>query len=487
MRASSSIGPFGLTLALLTGCNSSVQVSAKASADASTDVRSEVATEPTAPAADASTPSAPPPANTTPSADSGPPIVTYPGFEVLPDGRSVVSVTMRGNVPVSQQSGQGRVVFALSGVSVPDKVNRLPLLTQHFPTQISAITVEQATGGANLVIELREPSQPSFKVSQLDNTTMLTVVFPKSEQWSSKTGPAAPPAAAADSSAASTASTEAPASPVDDGLPSTPAGDGDEQESEETRRRRQRSKRQPRNYASRYLTLPYDTLAPDVGVSILGLQEDAAVANLNGSIRWGLINELEVEATPVAVRLAPDTAYAAPSIGATGGFTQGTFEIAARLRYFFGIDTAAGGVGSGALTAGIPARVHLGESVQMNLGAFVTAGLDSGAAVGLYERTASPAYVDPGVPLHFVFQLGDITWLGAKTGLSIFDFDAVDETLSIPVGVELGFTQSDDYNPVGDLGIRADLPQLIRPGALLDVFSPSIFGVGVWYRWYYHL
>jgi hypothetical protein len=265
------------------------------------------------------------------------------------------------------------------------------------------------------------------------------------------------------------------------------AANVDETESEETRRRRQRSKRQPKGYAARYLTLPYDTVAPDVGISILGYERDLAIASLNGTIRWGIVNALEVEATPVAIRLAPDTAYAGPSLGATGGFTQGPFEIGGRLRYFFGIDTAAGGVGSGTLTAGIPARVHFSDDVQMNLGGFVTAGLDSGATVGLYERTASPAYVDPGLPLHFVFQVSPVVWLGAKTGMSIFDFQSVDETLSIPLGVEIGFTQSDDYNPVGDLGIRADLPQFIRPGALLDTISPSVFGVGLWYRWYYHL
>ncbi len=110
-------------------------------------------------------------------------MVNYPGFEVVRDGSSVVSIQVRGPVQVTEQRVEGRIVYSLSGVAVPERVNRLPLVTQYFATQVTSVTVEQTTGGANLVLELREPSTSTFSLKQNEAGTLLTIVVPRSEKY----------------------------------------------------------------------------------------------------------------------------------------------------------------------------------------------------------------------------------------------------------------------------------------------------------------
>ena len=114
---------------------------------------------------------------------SGPPVVNYPGFEVVRDGSSVVSIQVRGPVQVTEQRVEGRIVYSLTGVAVPERVNRLPLVTQYFATQVTSVTVEQTTGGANLVLELREPATSTFSLKQNEAGTLLTIVVPRSEKY----------------------------------------------------------------------------------------------------------------------------------------------------------------------------------------------------------------------------------------------------------------------------------------------------------------
>jgi len=117
---------------------------------------------------------------------SGPSVVNFPGFEVTGDGRSIVTVQVRGPVQVGEQKAEGRIVYVLSGVAVPERVNRLPLVTSHFPTQVTSVTVEQTPGGANLLIDLREPSAATFKVTQNEAGILLTISLPRSERWGVK-------------------------------------------------------------------------------------------------------------------------------------------------------------------------------------------------------------------------------------------------------------------------------------------------------------
>jgi hypothetical protein len=114
---------------------------------------------------------------------SGAPVVNYPAFEVLRDGTSLVTVQVRGPVQVTEQKVEGRIVYSFQGVAVPEKVNRLPLATQHFPTQVTSVMLEQTPSGANVVIDLREPATSTFSTRRNEAGTLVSIVVPRSQKY----------------------------------------------------------------------------------------------------------------------------------------------------------------------------------------------------------------------------------------------------------------------------------------------------------------
>lgn len=424
---------------------------------------------------------------------SGPPVVSMPAFEVLDDGRAVVNVQVRGPFQISEQKAEGRIVYFLSGVVVSERVNRLPLLTQHFPTQVVSVTVEQAPGGANLIIDLREPSTATFKVDQNEAGNLLTIVLPRSQRWGETKNPA-------DDPNSFERPTDASGSDIVD---QTTAEGAPEDYEKETERRRKKSKRQPKPWVERPLTLPRMTLAPDISISAGGNGTRDQSAFLASGVRFGIIDQVEVELTPHAFRLVSNPAYYFPSLGITAGYTGNTFEVAGRVRYFVGIDSDVG-VSPGALMIGVPMAIHLGKWGRIDTGAFITLDFDntlqtplttprsialapnSGFRAGLFQTGASPFYLDQGIPFHFLFQPVPEFWFGIHHGINILDFENAGETFALPLGAEIGLSASDDFNPLADLGFRADLPLFIRPGGT-DVIEEDAYELGVWFRWYYHL
>jgi len=422
---------------------------------------------------------------------SGPSVVNYPSFEVLRDGSSVVSVQIRGPVQVSEQKAEGRVIYVLNGVAVPERVNRLPMLTQHFPTQVTSVTVEQTTGaGANLVIDLREKSTSTFKLVKNEAGTMLTIVLPRSDRY------------AAVAKTDDPNSFERPSDAARSDVLNQSAEEGTPEDYEkESERRRRKSKRQPRPYVPRPLTLPQKTLAPDVSIALSGYDQGDPTAVLSSGIRYGIIDEFEIEATPHAFRLSPDAAFAYPSLGFTAGYTGHVFEVAGRVRYFIGIDTEVNDVSGGVLLLGAPMAIHIYDWGRIDTGAFVTLAFDTllfnsavnGTAAAtdvrpaLLNQGASPFYTDAGIPFNFLFQPAPELWFGIRHGISIYDFDAAGETLALPLGAEIGITASDDFNPIADFAVRADLPQFFLPGRDGDVVEEKRYQLAAWFRWFYHL
>lgn len=124
---------------------------------------------------------------------TGAPVVNYPAFEVLRDGRSVISIQVRGPVQVSEQKVEGRIVYALSGIAVPEKVNRLPLVTQYFPTQVTSVMIEQTPTGANVVVDLREPATSTFATRRNEAGTLVSITIPRSKKYSEKATDKPPP------------------------------------------------------------------------------------------------------------------------------------------------------------------------------------------------------------------------------------------------------------------------------------------------------
>jgi hypothetical protein len=112
-------------------------------------------------------------------AAGGLPVVSLPGFRVLPDGRSLVSLEVSGRVPVTQSTAAGRVSYHLPGVRVPERTNRFDLPTDFFATPVGRVRLLAVDGGADLVIELRAPAKPTARVRQSDRGVVLQVELPR--------------------------------------------------------------------------------------------------------------------------------------------------------------------------------------------------------------------------------------------------------------------------------------------------------------------
>lgn len=96
--------------------------------------------------------------------DPNAPIAMFPGFRMLPDGRSLVWVTVNKKVPVEAHSAAGRVTYLLSGAQVSIRNNTNALVTTYFDTPLSRARLVPGKQGTQLVLSLREKVQPSYKV-----------------------------------------------------------------------------------------------------------------------------------------------------------------------------------------------------------------------------------------------------------------------------------------------------------------------------------
>jgi hypothetical protein len=107
------------------------------------------------------------------------PLATYPGFRMLPGGKSAVWVYVSRKVPVNVRRVAGRVSFVLGGAHVASFNNTHPLVTHYFNTPLSRAWLRPETGGAELVLELRENVTPTHKVVDGPAGTMiLTIELP---------------------------------------------------------------------------------------------------------------------------------------------------------------------------------------------------------------------------------------------------------------------------------------------------------------------
>jgi hypothetical protein len=109
----------------------------------------------------------------------GPRTATYPGFHVVTDDKrtSIVLVEVSRDVEVKEQKAEGRLVYVLGDTKVPEKTNRLPLVTHPFGTAVSRVHLEQAGEDAMLVIETRAPVTASHRVVPTDNGVNLEVTI----------------------------------------------------------------------------------------------------------------------------------------------------------------------------------------------------------------------------------------------------------------------------------------------------------------------
>ncbi len=103
---------------------------------------------------------------------------TFPGFEVFRDGTSRVFLEVSGNVPVKETQSDYLLTYRFQGVKVPERVNTLSLPTQYFNTPVSLVELRSANGDAELLVHLREKTNPKVHLKRDDSGTVLSVDFP---------------------------------------------------------------------------------------------------------------------------------------------------------------------------------------------------------------------------------------------------------------------------------------------------------------------
>ncbi len=103
---------------------------------------------------------------------------TYPGFRMFADGSSRVFLEVFGRVDVQEAKEDGVMKFRFQGVNVPERVNRLPLPTNHFETPVARVHVEQDGADAVLVIALHYKVEGKPRLKRTDGGTVLSVDFP---------------------------------------------------------------------------------------------------------------------------------------------------------------------------------------------------------------------------------------------------------------------------------------------------------------------
>lgn len=81
-------------------------------------------------------------------------------------------------VDVQAQQSQNILVYRLKGTRAPEKVNRLPLISQHFSTRISQVTLQQAGEDLDVVIELREGAKGEHRIFESEGQMVLEVTVP---------------------------------------------------------------------------------------------------------------------------------------------------------------------------------------------------------------------------------------------------------------------------------------------------------------------
>src|SRR5216683_3180036 len=65
------------------------------------------------------------------------PVATFPGFRLLPDGRSRIFVELSKSVTVDEHRADGLLTFTLHGAQVIVRNNKNALITTHFATPVA--------------------------------------------------------------------------------------------------------------------------------------------------------------------------------------------------------------------------------------------------------------------------------------------------------------------------------------------------------------
>lgn len=115
--------------------------------------------------------------------DPNAPLVSFPTFRMLPDGRSQLTVLVSKKTSIEQRVAAGRLSFLLRGAEVVGHIATLPLVVVHFDTPATRARLQRTKQGVELVIELREAARLQQTTADGPGGSMLvTVELPKAQR-----------------------------------------------------------------------------------------------------------------------------------------------------------------------------------------------------------------------------------------------------------------------------------------------------------------
>lgn len=107
------------------------------------------------------------------------PLASYPAFRLLDDGRSRIAVEVSRKVTITEHKAQGRVVYSFADAALPGHNAHLALPTGFFRTPVDRVGLVEQGSGVDLVIELREAVQPTYRVLDTPRGIVIQVDFPR--------------------------------------------------------------------------------------------------------------------------------------------------------------------------------------------------------------------------------------------------------------------------------------------------------------------
>jgi hypothetical protein len=92
------------------------------------------------------------------------PVATYPGFRILPDGRTQVFVDLSRSATVKERRDGSTLTYVLRGARILARNNTNPLITTHFSTPVDRARLVRAGDDIDFVVDLRTDAGASYEV-----------------------------------------------------------------------------------------------------------------------------------------------------------------------------------------------------------------------------------------------------------------------------------------------------------------------------------
>lgn len=122
--------------------------------------------------------------------------ITWPGFQMRPDGSSRVFIQSTAPLETQPSAAAGRYALHLPNARIAAETNRLPLDTRYFNTPVTRVSLKADRGGATLLLELRSEVTPQISSEQGNAGYYFTYIELPKGSYMAGASPAPAPEAA---------------------------------------------------------------------------------------------------------------------------------------------------------------------------------------------------------------------------------------------------------------------------------------------------